>query len=239
MNRYEGLKPYYQEGNTLVYKTNNFKCLSDKVQQDLGSELVAVAAAGFARPITPEFDIDVRNHLADGHLMVVTEANRSIAFAVRKSYPEFDAVYLAGSVKIPSSCSGIVETVTAKYVQESGLGTVVTRTQNDRVIEMMQSICKLVIPLDRSAYRQDREKLKELGLLTSNVDPETLIVRGHYGGPMILTNGRRRSEDPEVRRLTDQLDYEAGDAQLLVGYRRVSVSLIDGSIEGITYSLKG
>lgn len=135
-------------------------------------------------------------------------------------FPDYDSVYLAGLVKTTRAPSGIIERIVQEFLDKNNPTNVITRTQNDRVAEIMVKVCEKVVPLDRMVEEKDRELLRNIELFTPITDPSTLIVKGHYGRPMIGSIERKRSANPRVTFVTDKLNYEAGDALLLIGYRR-------------------
>lgn len=69
-----------------------------------------------------------------------------------------------------------------------------------------------MIELDLLARMDVLPKDKEL-------DPLSLVVRKSYGARLIQNGPRRRSSLSKVVALTELLDYEEGDAVLLVSYR--------------------
>jgi hypothetical protein len=185
---------------------------------ELDEQLFAAACAGFGREPTDEFRKDVTEHVRDGVLYVIFGKGAALGFAVMKDYPEISATYISGIVKGPGTTSGIVERIVIEHARN--FKTVVVRTQNDRVVEIMKNICDEVVPINREAEEKEIKILEEMGLFSPNLRAD-LVVPGHYGGsPMIGNGDRRRSQDIAVKRTTDRLNYEKGDALLLIGYRR-------------------
>lgn len=183
-------------------------------------ELLAVAMEGFNQPLSESFKADVATHIRSGFLQVALSNQRAVAFAVSKLYPEISAAYLAGLVKRPSAPSGLVERLLEQFIGEFDPSILITRTQNDRVMEIMCHFCQTVIPLDRVANSAELKLLIKIGLMSATTDQELLITRDHYGAQMILNSPRRRSLDKRITNFSDQLNYKAGDAALLVGYRK-------------------
>lgn len=221
MIEYKGFINYVDIDEVSVYRTDNFSELPICVQESLGNELVEVAARGFQRPVNKEFRDDVFEHLRGGDLLVAVSEGVAKGFAIRRQIPEIRAVYLAGAVKLPNFSSKIIEYITQKYIDEHKPEVVITRTQNDRVVEGMMSLCDEVIPIDRIASPQEINILKGASLLPESLkfDPKYLIINGFYGGQMV-SGERRRCNNPKIVALTDRLNYEQGDAVLLIGYRR-------------------
>lgn len=181
-------------------------------------ELLRVACAGFMRDPTPEFAKDVAEHIRDGHLYIVKENGVIRGFAVMKDFPDINATYISGIVKEPGKLSGIIEEIVKKHVQNFGI--VVVRTQNDRVVEIMSDICERVVPTDEIPKQKELDILAAMGLIGLNVN-QNLVAKEHYGGKPMIGGERKRSSNPKITEVTDELDYEHGDAQLLVGYRKV------------------
>lgn len=126
-----------------------------------------------------------------------------------------------GAVKSPEAPSAIVEEITRRYLEEKGARVVVTRTQNDRVVEIVANLCHEVVALDRLAQQTELDLLARMDVLPKDkeFDPVTLVIRKSYGTRLIQSGPRRRSSVVKVVALTDLLDYEEGDAVVLVGYR--------------------
>ena len=195
--------------------------LHPELKGSLEGQLYRAACSAFRRPPTPEFERDVAAHLRDGHLYVVIQGGRGVGFAVMKDYTEIGATYVSGIVKESVAPSGVIENVVKAHV--SGFKTVVVRTQNDRVVEIMKDICHLVVPLHREAGEAEMYILGRMGLGSSSSGEPVgtdMVARKHYGGePMIGDGSRQRSRIFEVSRTTDRLNYPGGDALLLVGYK--------------------
>ncbi len=178
--------------------------------------MFAAACEGFRRVPTEDFRKDVAEHVRDGVLYVIIKDSKAVGFAVFKDYPELKTTYISGIVKGSGTPSGIVEKIVARHV--SNFETAVVRTQNDRVVEIMKGVCREVIPIRREADEKDLDILKQTKLFSPKMSSD-LVVHGHYSGsPMIGEGERRRSQDEEVRKTTDRLDYEKGDALILIGF---------------------
>lgn len=186
----------------------------------LESELFRVACEGFHQEPTDEFRIDVANHIRGGQLYVVNHNGRVEGFAMIQRFPKLHTVYLAGLVKTKRAPKEIIGKIVKEFIDREKPDKVVTRTQNDRVVEIMTEVCQTVVPLDRPPTNEELVLIRYMGLYSSALDPSTLIVRDHYGRPMILSGERKRSTNRRVTAVTEKLNYEAGDALLLVGYRR-------------------
>ncbi len=216
---YKGLDFYFEYKGANIIRTNNFESLPSATQQTLLPQLVEAAAAGFCRPVTKEFAEDVFQHIKSGDLFIIMSSTQALGLAIRSYHPEVKAVFLAGATKSPYAPTGIVEELSRRYINEKGAQIVATRTQNDRVVEVMVSLCNEVVPVHRKVSVDDLNTLNKLGQITSTLDMKRLVIDGCYGGSMIGSGERRRSIKPEVRRTTNILDYERGDALLLIGYR--------------------
>lgn len=213
------LNYYFEYKGADILRTEDFSSLSDTVQQGLFPQLVEAAAAGFCRPVTKEFTDDVANHIQSGDLFVIMMNQRAEGLAIRKFFPGIEAVFLAGATKSTVTPSGVIEELTRRYINEKNARVVATRTQNDRVLDVLINLCDEVVPVHRIAEDRDLNLLGKLDQLSTRLINEPLIIKGCYGGPMIGTGERRRSSRPEVRSVTDRLDYMAGDALLVLGYR--------------------
>lgn len=179
-----------------------------------------VAAAAFNRPLTPAFSEDVLYHLQSGLVQVFVKNGQPLAFTVIQPHPDINVIYLAALAKSPGGPSGIVQTMVGHFLNRTPVSAIAVRTQNDRVYEMLCRFCFQVVPLDRPPRIPDLEILHHLGLINSNVDPATLIAIGHYGSPLIQNLPRRRSQDQRITLYSDQLNYQSGDAAVLLGYRQ-------------------
>lgn len=142
-----------------------------------------------------------------------------VAFVAAQLFPELNAIYLAGMVKKPIAPSGLVETIVKDFVQTSNPSILITRTQNDRVMEIMTHLCDCTVPLDRPADQSDYDILHRLCLLDQDLSPPNLIIRGCYGNQMIHDLPQRRINNPQITAFSDSLNYHSGDAVLLIGYR--------------------
>ncbi len=166
------------------------------------------------------FSIDVNNHIRCGPLRVAYLNDQPVAFIAFQSFPKLNALYLAGMVKKQSAPSGLVELIVRDFVKTTNPSILVTRTQNDRVMEIMTHLCDITVPIDRLANQTDLNLLSRLDLLTPDTDPNTLIIHGCYGSQMIHNLPRRRVYDKKITVFSDLLDYQSGDASLLIGYRK-------------------
>ncbi len=195
--------------------------IAPNLRQLLEAQLIESACLAFRRQATPEFKIDVANHLRDGKLYIAVNQGAVVGFTVMKDFPAIDGTYISGIVKSPGGPTGIIENVVNDHVRKFKI--VAVRTQNDRVVEIMSDICSEVVPLHREASLREMGILGVMGLeraSTGLLVVDDLIAKQHYGGrPMIGSGERRRSSNPLVRQTTDRLKYEEGDALLLVGYR--------------------
>jgi hypothetical protein len=210
----------YQEAR--VYYTPSFDLLPEREKTILEPQLIRTACEGFQRPETPEFSQDVSSHIRGGDLYVVEQENEATGFAMLETFPTEGVVYIAGVVKKPESPSKIIEKIVRFHLREAGLKSLVVRTQNDRVLEILANICRRVIALDGLAKNEEVDLLGRMGLVRpdSILDEDYLIHRGYYGSPMIAQGERRRSKNPRVTNLTDRLDYQKGDAAYGIGYKQ-------------------
>ena len=192
--------------------------MNPKQRTILEDQLFSAACVGFKRMPTVDFRADVALHVRDGVLYVILKNETAVGFAVMKDFPEVNGTYISGVVKGEGTPSGIVERIVAQHVKK--FGVVAVRTQNDRVVEIMKNVCCEVVPVDREAGVGEMEVLRHMGLVSDKVR-ENMIVMGHYGdAPMIGVGERRRSNNELVRKATDRLNYQQGDALLLMGYVR-------------------
>ncbi|MBI2032191.1 MAG: hypothetical protein HYT09_00945 [Candidatus Levybacteria bacterium] len=204
-----------------VSYTPDFDSLPDDLKQRLEPELADVAARGFRRMPTPEFRQDVANHIRGGDLYITQQNGEASGFAMLKKFPSEGVIYIAGVVKKPTAPSGIVEAVVKHHLDETELGIVTVRTQNDRVLEILTKTCDSVVALDRKSTPEEVDLLLKLGLVKadSDLDVDYLIHRGYYGFPMIADGIRRRSGDVRISDFTEKLRYFDGDAAYGIGYR--------------------
>lgn len=203
-----------------VFQTPDFDSLTLETREKLENELCQVASLGFNRPLNTDFRADIARHIRGGFLQVALENKKPIAFAMSQYHEDIKTAYLAGLVKVPSAPRGVVREMVGEFIKQYHPSVLVTRTQNDRVMDIICHFCPAVVPLDRSVTPIELKLLASLDLLGPNTDLGLLITRGHYGGQMILDYPRRRSRDKKVTKFSDQLNYEAGDAALLIGYRQ-------------------
>ena len=190
-----------------------------ELRRDLDEQMFEAACEGFKREATVEFRKDVAVHVRDGTLYVIMGGGRAMGFAVMKDFPEAGGTYISGIVKGGGTPSGIVERIVAEHARK--FSVVAVRTQNDRVVEIIKDICDEVVPIDREAGEREFEILRQMELFSDRVQPN-LVIKQHFGGrPMIGDGERRRSRDGRVRQATERLDYQNGDAMLLIGYRKV------------------
>lgn len=215
------LEYYFSYQGAEVYRTSDFESLPDETKGVLSTQLTKAAAIGFRRPLTPEYAETVLEHMRGGDLYIVVQQGVALGFANRRFYPELEAVYLVGAVKSPEAPSAIMEEITRRYLEEKGAKVVVTRTQNDRVVEIVANLCREVVALDRPAEQAELDLLAIMDVLPKDkeFDPVSLVIRKSYGTRLIQDGPRRRSSVAKVVALTELLDYEEGDAVMLVGYR--------------------
>lgn len=191
--------------------------IAPRLRFGLEAQLISTAAKGFKRDETPEFCLDVREHLRQGKLYIAVVEGKAEGFAVMQDFRELGATYIAGIVKNGGAPKRIIEEIVSRHVADFQIVTV--RTQNDRVVEIMKDVCPGgVIPLQREGGEREREILQQIGLLGTNVGDD-LVARRHYGNGPMIGGERRRSDDMAVRGVTARLNYFLGDALLLVGYK--------------------
>jgi hypothetical protein len=206
----------FEYQNTIVCLVPAIDLLRPRLRDELEKELFESACVGFNRPQTEAFREDVASHLREGTLYVAMNEGVAVGFAVMKDIEKM--TYIAGIVKKPEAPSGIVERIVENHIQTHRCEVVTVRTQNDRVVDIVKHLCSEVVPISREAANCDLSNLQKMGLLSSKVTSD-LVVHGHYGtSPMIGGGERRRSRDPAVVATTNRIDYDHGDALLLVGY---------------------
>ena len=198
--------------------------LDKDTKQRLGEEAISTACAGFHRQASPNFRQDVLAHLYGSNTtlyLAVDSRDSMIAFRAIQKFPEERAVVLAGAVKHPEGPKHLVRIMTQRILHHSDYRYVLTRTQNDHVTDMMRQLCPGgVVPFSQPVEDKYLELIQKTGLNHPNLDPATLHIPGYYGGqPMIARGPRPRSRDRQVREFMDQIDYQAGDAYLLIGLR--------------------
>ncbi len=202
-----------------VRHIDNFDSLPIDIKKQLEPGLGDVAAQAFNRPLDSNFSADVNHHIRSGPLRMAFQNGEPVAFVAAQVFPELNAIYLAGMVKKPTAPSGLVETIVKDFVQTSNPSILITRTQNDRVMEIMNHLCDCTVPLDRPANQSDLNILNQLCLLKQDIDLNNLIIHGCYGNQMIHNLPQRRINNPKITAFSDSLDYRSGDAVLLIGYR--------------------
>lgn len=217
----EGLSACLEYDDVQVYQTISFDCLPEPTRTFLEPGLIQVAGIGFKRLDDPEFAKSTSHHIRDGHLSVAIRDNRVLAFASNRILPDIDGVYISGVVKTGDSPSGLVEAMLKGFVGQIDPERVITRTQNDRVLEIMVGLCDTVIPIHRQATSAEIDLLEQVEPIGERyaLTPDFLIERG-YGQALIRSQSRRRSSNPLVRRATDRLKYDEGDCLMLLGYRK-------------------
>lgn len=222
MKEFEGLEKKFHYQGASVSFTADFDLLPEVTKSTVEPQLIEAAAMGFKRPVTPEFSADVKNHLRGGDLYIVEQSGSISGFAMLEKFSEYEVIYIAGIVKKLNAPSRIIEKVIEYHLDNTGLGIVVVRTQNDRVLEILANTCSNVAAMDRMATPSEVDLLLKMDLVTpkSDLDRDYLIHRGYYGSPMIQDGIRRRSANIKVRNLTDRLRYFQGDATYGIGYRR-------------------
>jgi hypothetical protein len=215
----QGLDGLYEYRGVKVCQVRALDLMFPEKRKKLEQELFESACAGFNRDQTDKFRRDVARHLREGTLYAAIQDGAAVGFAVMTDTPEVHGTYIAGIAKKPNAPSGIVESMVEYHLSRNGYEVVTVRTQNDRVVEIMTDVCDEVVPITREAGEKEMEILRQMKLLTEDVDA-SMVARRHYGGePLIAGLPRRRSKNPDVVRTTDRINYEEGDALLAVGYR--------------------
>lgn len=129
--------------------------------------------------------------------------------------PHPRVVCLAGAVKKPKAPKYLIREVTKKLLEELNPSYVVTRTQNDKVVDMLVNLCDLVVPLDRPPTLDEFGAIMIAGIGEFS-DYYKLIIPKYYGSPMIA-GPRPRSKSRRVREFMDEINYANGDARVLIG----------------------
>lgn len=210
---------FYLGDSITFIETVDFNLLPLEFSHTLEEDLYQVASKGFNRPLTDDFRADVASHIRGGFLQVALENQKAVAFAVSQFHEDTKTAYIAGIVKNPNAPRSIVEKMLGNFIEQYNPSILITRTQNDRVMDIICHFCPIVVPIDRSVTADELKLLSDFNLLSSNTNQELLITRGHYGGQMIFDSIRRRSLDEKVVNFSNQLNYQEGDAALLIGYR--------------------
>jgi len=209
-------QPLFDCLGTKVFKIEKeeFSELSPERVVTIEKGAIGVASLGFAREKTPEFILDVKQHLRAGRLYCCfDQTGEMVAFRIIE-IPRHDIVYLAGAVKTPLSPRHLIRELTGKILKESNPDYVVTRTQNPHVVDMLLDLCTAVIPLDRLPEADEIEAVTTCGI---NCTDERLITPKHYGSSMIGAREKPESKNPRVKNFMDEIDYFDGDARILVG----------------------
>ena len=184
---------------------------------------MATACLAFHRESTDDFRQDVINHIYSGNLYLALEEEIGIAaFRVIQSFPQESAIVLEGAAKHPLAQKYLIRLMTDKILASFDPIYVLTRTQNDYVVDYMKALClRGVVPLDFPSNRGFLKLIKKTGLFHEDLDSQTLVIPGCYGGePMIVNAPRPRSKTPQVRQFMDEINYEQGDARVIIGLRR-------------------
>ncbi len=211
-------------GTAQVLKFKTLDSLPVELMTLVENQCLMVAALGFGQDAANDaFRQDVLAHLRQGELYVAFDSEGAVAFRLIQQ-PRPDTLYLAGAVKISRGPKHLVREITATILEERQPKYVVTRTQNDQVVDMMMEYGHgLVVPINSLINEEVMTILSDCGLLSERVDLQNLVVRGHYGRSMIGRNERPASHNSSVyRRMRELIPDEAyyqGDAVLLVAGR--------------------
>jgi len=151
------------------------------------------------------------------------DQNRRLqAFRIIQNFPDYQTIYLAGAAKLPLAMPHLIRKITQRILTQVNPIFVVARTQNDFVLDAMEFYCPgRVTPIDHPPDNQTLDLIRNINLCHHRLNPDSLIIPGYYGGqPMVQGGLRPRSRNDRIRNLTNQLDYDHGDALLLIGQRR-------------------
>jgi hypothetical protein len=224
MSEYEGFTDSFNyHGSSIIEASSDFASLPELTKKQLELPLARVAASAFRRPLSKAFREDVASHIRGGDLLIsLGNDGFPEGFSIFQSFPELDAAYLAGVVKKPTAPSRVMEKIVNYYMRTRDISAITVRTQNDRVAQIISNACGVVFALDGPAHPREVDLLNKMGLVPTNLpfDDMYLIVKGYYGEPMIMGEERRRLPIPRIEEISKRLDYQAGDAMLLVGYRK-------------------
>lgn len=128
---------------------------------------------------------------------------------------------MAGAAKKPSAPYHLIQKLTSLIIDENQPRFVITRTQNDYVVDYMRRLNSGgIIPLDYPVMPKHLTLIDNIGFSHPNLNPESLVIPNHYGGKPMIDNGPRpRSKDIQIRRFMNEINYSSGDARILIGLR--------------------
>lgn len=217
----EGLSACSEYNGTQIYQTDSFDQLPDLTRVFLEPGLIKVAGMGFQRLNDPNFIESTSHHIRDGHLSIALQGDQVAAFASNRIMPLIDTVYISGVVKTKDSPSGLVGFMLEHFIRQRNPKRVITRTQNDRVLEIMLDLCNTVVPIHREANDEELDLIRQAQILDEcqELNSNFFIKRG-YGEALIGSGIRNRSSNTLVRSATDRLKYDEGDCLILLGYRK-------------------
>ncbi len=206
---------HYSGEQIYIERLSGIKGANDPLIKPLVPQIINVMKQAFGRPDFSEKDM--RNHIG-GDVVLVAKASRRIGetmvgiiqkevigYASLKFGGMGDLVkigngegaYLAAAVVDPRYQErGVYKKLTRKRIEtalEEGVKTIFTRTQNPQV------------------ERGIRGTLEEMGV---NYVLERILIQGAYGEQ--LTRERPKVKNEEVQHVYEELDYNEGDAFVLV-----------------------
>jgi len=210
--------------NQTVFKVE-WEELSSLTAGFLTEELFEVACQAFRRKAVPAFYQDVQEHLRCGKLFFTVDQRdgKISAFRIIKHFIEQQALILSGAAKRPSAPRYLVRMLTEKIIEQRNPFYIVTRTQNDYVVDYMRQLSgRGLIPLDYPVKSCHLRLLEEVGLSHPDLNENELIIPGFYGGQSMIGDGSRpRSSNLQTQEFMDKLDYLSGDARIIIGLRDI------------------
>ncbi|MBL8158854.1 hypothetical protein JNJ66_00140 [Candidatus Saccharibacteria bacterium] len=182
-------------------------------------DAVAIAAEGFARPVTPELEQDVASHLADGQLVYSFVADGATAgFVIFDVIGEAgDILYLSGIIlrRGYQRRRNVLAAIQAAQQALPRVRYLAYRTQSLRMYTAGMAACEPAYP-NRENGPCGSELLRVGQQAATHLGGVFPVTRGCYGGP--LYGERPQHPDAELSAWWDGLcSFADGDAVIVVG----------------------
>ncbi len=195
--------------------------LSAEVKTKIFNEFYLVALSAFGKKKSPQFNLDVSNHLFNvGFLVLVFDfenGGKGVAFRTFTflDHKQSKILYIEGTaIKAEYQGSGIYQSLTKELAV--GMDFVVSRTQNPVVITALSKLYKEVYPVTA----EPDETIKNIGfcvaeyLKMSEYERDLMIGRKTYGG---ILNGTLPDTGNGMRKaVTNLIDPYNGDCLIAV-----------------------
>lgn len=195
--------------------------LSMKVKTAIFNEFYPVALSAFGKTESPQFNLDVSNHLFNvGFLILVFDfENEGAGVAFRTftflDYKQLKILYIEGTaIKAEYQGRGIYQNLTKELA--TGMDFVVSRTQNPVVITALSKLFREVYPVTA----KPNETIKNIGfyvsehLNMSEYERDFMIGRKTYGG--ILTGTLPDTGNGMKKAVFKLINPEDGDCLIVV-----------------------